>query len=192
MRYSSNNRIVRFLLITAFVLAVYPQGLFAAEVEAPDVKLKEGDIYVSTLLVLDDTLKYNINKGITKEVVFYIDLFRVWKNWPDEFVIGKKITRTIKCDPVKKEYVGTSFDGSTLLEKRFSSCKPLLEWLVSIGKLKLTNVKGLEPSNYFIKVTVESSRKSVPRFIAHLFFFLPKKEFNTSSNSKSFAVGGAK
>ena len=34
-----------------------------------------------------------LKRGISKEITFYIDLFKVWNIWPDEFIAGRKIVR---------------------------------------------------------------------------------------------------
>ena len=45
-----------------------------------------------------ETIAWRKN-GIAKEITFYIDLFRVWNMWPDEFVLGKTIVKTLRVDP---------------------------------------------------------------------------------------------
>lgn len=160
----------------------------AEEIKGPDVKVTGGSILVSTRLELDNPQVEEINKGVEKEIVIYVDLFRVWKSWPDEFILGKSFTQTLRCDPVRKEYVATSLSGNTLKEKRFSSCGRLIEWALTITELKLTGTKELEPSEYFVKVTADSRLRRLPPFINLLFFFVKEKEFSISADSAYFPL----
>ena len=96
-------------------------------IAGPEVRLANNDIYVSFSLNLEDKNLEEIRRGIDKELKIYIDLFKVWKVWPDEFVLGKTYTRTLKADPIKKEYVSTSLDGNTLIERRFKSFESMIK-----------------------------------------------------------------
>lgn len=178
-------RILCFLILLLFLLSV---PLYAAEITGPDVAVRDGNIIVSTGLRLDESQLSNIGKGISKEIIFYIDLFRVWNYWPDEFILGKTFTNTLRCDPVKKEYTATSMTGTTLTEKRFTDCDPLLRWALSIPEMRLTNITELAPATYFVKVTVESRLRRLPPIISSLFFFVKETEFNISRQSRPFPL----
>lgn len=180
-------RFILYLTLSAFI--VFSSEALAMDIAGPNVSVSESYIIVSTSLNLGEKEMNDIKNGIAKEMIFYIDLFRVWQAWPDEFVLGKVITRTLKCDPVKKEYIATSFDGITLIEKRFQSCEPLSAWALSIPELKLTNVSELEPDEYFVKVSVESWLRRLPPVIGYLLFFVRQKEFGISKDSRIFSAG---
>lgn len=177
-----------FFFLTSIFLSLPPQAL-AVEIVGPDVSQEGNNIVVSTSLILTEKELRDIKNGISKELTFYIDLFRVWKAWPDEFVIGKAITRTLTCDDVKKEYIATSFDGMTLLQKRFNACEPLIRWSLKIQGLKLTNIAELASDDYFVKVIAESRLRRLPPVIGYLFFFVKEKEFSISKNSSIFSIG---
>src|SRR3990172_5879163 len=123
-----------FLLIIFFSPALSEGQMIAG----PEVKLINNDIFVSFSLNLEDKSLQEIKRGIDKELKLYIDLFRIWKIWPDEFVLGKMYIRTLKADPIKKEYVATSSDGSSLIERRFKSFESMINWTLSVKDLKLT------------------------------------------------------
>lgn len=142
--------------------------------------------------MLDEKQLQDLQNGIAKEITFYIDLFRVWNLWPDEFILGKIIVKTLKCDPVKKEYVATSFDGTTRIERRFSNLVSLIKWALNVQDLKLTNIKEIEPDEYFVRITVESRFRRLPPVISHLFFFVPEKEFKVIKDTPRFPVRYAK
>jgi hypothetical protein len=163
-----------------------------AEITGPEVKLQDNEIYVTTTISLDENHIQELRNGIAKEFRFYIDIFRLWKMWPDEFVLGKLFVRTLKCDPVKTEYIATSSDGSTLIEKRFKSFESMVRWAVSINNLKLVNTRELEPGVYFVRVTVESKIRKLPPVIGYFMIFLSENEFKIKKDSSPFNIGTAK
>lgn len=180
--------IALFGLITIYIcLFCYPS--FATEINGPEIKFLNENIQVKAILELDDKYIQELKKGITKEFKFYIDIFRVWERWPDEFIFGKSITRTLKCDPVKKEYISTSNDGTKIIEKRFRSFESMINWALQIEDFTLINIKDLEPATYYIKVTVESKIRKLPPVIGYFLVFLPENEFKIKKNSTQFTIG---
>lgn len=187
----------RWQFIFCFLLLIYcllisSSTSSGAEIIGPETKIANNEIYVTTGLMLDEKQMRDLENGIAKEITFYIDLFRVWDMWPDEFVLGKTLVKTLKCDPVKKEYVATSFDGMTIIEKRFNEFDTLLKWSLSINGLKLTNIKELEPDDYFVRITVESRLRRLPPVVSYLFFFVPEKEYRVVKDSSRFQVRSTK
>lgn len=187
----------RWQFIFCFLLLIYcllisSSTSSGAEIIGPETKIANNEIYVTTGLMLDEKQMQDLKNGIAKEITFYIDLFRVWDMWPDEFVLGKTLVKTLKCDPVKKEYVATSFDGMTIIEKRFNEFDTLLKWSLNINGLKLTNIKELEPDDYFVRITVESRLRRLPPVVSYLFFFVPEKEYRVVKDSSRFQVRSTK
>lgn len=180
-----------FLLLFCCLL-FFPSITRCAEIIGPETKIINNEIYVTTGLILDEKQLQDLKNGIAKEITFYIDLFRVWNIWPDEFVLGETIVKTLKADPVKKEYVAASSDGMTIVERRFNEIDSLLRWSLNIRDLKLTNTRELEPDDYFVRITVESRLRRLPPVISYLFFFVPEKEFTKVKDSSRFSVGQEK
>lgn len=190
----SRNRfklILYLLLVTCFLLLSHSLSS-GAEITGPEVKLQDNEIYVTTALSLEENHVQELRNGIAKEFRFYIDLFRVWNMWPDEFVLGKFFVRTLKCDPVKMEYIATSRNGSTHIEKRFKSFESMVRWAVSINDLKLTNIRELEPGVYFVRVTVESRIRKLPPVIGYFIIFLSENEFKITKDSSFLNIGTVK
>ena len=179
--------IIFFLLITLF-----PVFSEAQVIAGPEVKLVNNDIYVSFALNLADKNLQEIKSGIDKELKISIDLFRIWKVWPDEFVLGKLSVRTLKADPVKKEYVATVLEGNTLIEKRFKSFESMISGTLSVRDMKLTNIREMDPGEYFVRVTIESKIRKLPPVIGYFLIFLSENEFKLVKDSSVFAIEGAK
>lgn len=178
--------ILSLALLSLFLMPLNASG---AEIIGPNARVMNDEIVVSTALALDEKNIGDLKNGISKEITFYIDLFRVWRIWPDEFIAGKKIVKTLRSDPIKKEYTATTFDGTTLIEKRFKRFDSMLDWTLTVKDLKLINVKELQQSEYYVKVSVESRLRQLPPVIGYLLFFVPEKDFKLSKDSPSLVAG---
>ncbi len=178
----------KIILITIYI-CLFCSLSSAAEINGLEIKFSNKDIQVSAILELDDKYVKELKKGITKEFNFYIDIFRVWERWPDEFIFGRFINRTLRCDPVKKEYIATSNDGTKIIEKRFRSFESMINWALRIEDFTLINIKDLEPATYYIKVTAESKIRKLPPVIGYFLIFLPENEFKIQKNSTHFTIG---
>jgi hypothetical protein len=167
---------------------LFTTSSFATEISVINVKLHSNDIYVTISLKPDQKFINDVNDGISKELTFYIDLFRVWSVWPDEFVTGRKVIKTLKSNTIKREYVAASIDGNVHVEKRFKDLESMVEWAMNIVDIKLTNIKELEHGEYFVKITVDSRIRKLPPVIGYFLFFVPEKEFSISKDSQIFKI----
>jgi len=186
---SSKKSSIKILsLLVLFELLAFVGTGTAADITEVSFKLANNELYASTVVRPDQKIMDELNDGLSKEFTFYIDLFRVWHLWPDEFVLGQKIITTLKSNPIKREYVATSITGNTSLEKRFNDLESMVTWAMTLSDIKLTNVKELETGTYFIKVTAESRIRKLPPVIGYLLFFVPDKDFSISKNSHTFKI----
>lgn len=183
--------ILHFLLVVFYLLITNSLSR-GAEIIGPEVKLYDNEIHVTASLSLDEKYIQELRDGIKKEFQFYIDIFKVWNVWPDEFVLGKSFIRTLKCDPVKKEYIATSRSGNTLIERRFKSFESMLKWSLSVNDLKLANIREFEPGTYFVRVIVESKIRKLPPVIGYFIIFLSETEFKIKKDSSFFNIGKVK
>ncbi|MCX7793014.1 MAG: DUF4390 domain-containing protein [Thermodesulfovibrionales bacterium] len=189
---SSASLASTFLCITSVLLFLLflTTCLLAQEIGDIDVRMNGDELVVSTSVILPENFINEIKNGIQKELVFYIDLFRVWKNWPDEYIFGNSIVRKIEGDVIKGEYVMSSFDRNRkiIVEKKFKTLESMLSAMSVISSLSLINIKGIEPGDYYIKVTVESRLRRLPPVVGYLLFFIPEKEFSISRDSAIFRL----
>jgi hypothetical protein len=177
------------LVLISFFLFWDVNVIYAADIPSVNVKILNNEIYVSTSLLPDKKFISDLNNGLSKEITFFIDLFRVWKIWPDEFVYGLKLTKVLKSDTIKREYIATNIVGNNRTEKRFRDVDSMIEWALNISDIKLLNVKEFEKGDYFIKVTVESKIRKLPPVIGYFLFFIPETEFSISKRSIIFSLG---
>ncbi|HSB52186.1 MAG TPA: DUF4390 domain-containing protein [Dissulfurispiraceae bacterium] len=174
------------MFFTAFLL--FPQASSATEIMPVDVRVGGGVLYVTTTVAPGAKFVEDLSEGLSKEVTIFVDLFRVWKIWPDEFIQGRKLTKILKSDPIRREYVASSTEGEVQREKRFKDVESMLAWAMRISDLRLAVLSKLEPGEYFVKVTVEAQLRKLPPVVGQLLFFIPQKEFNVNKTSVPFQV----
>ncbi|HKN18660.1 MAG TPA: DUF4390 domain-containing protein, partial [Dissulfurispiraceae bacterium] len=150
---SKKSSIKILSLLVFFALLFLVRTGTAAEIPEISFRLANNELYVSAVVRPDQKVMDELSDGLSKEFTFYLDLFRVWKIWPDEFVLGQKIITTLKTNPIKREFIATMVTGNTSLQKRFNNLEAMINWAMDITDIKLTNVKELESGTYFIKVT---------------------------------------
>lgn len=183
----------KLICLTLFLTILITQIFFVSsaysfQMNDVSVIINNNELLVTTSLTPDAKFIEDITGGITKEIIIYIDLFRVWKIWPDEFVRGKKITRVLKSDPIKREYYAYNVDSNIKTEKRFKDSDSMISWAFNISDYRLTNIKDLDTGKYFVKVTIESYIKHLPPLLGYFLFFFPEKEFSLSKNSVKFMI----
>lgn len=162
------------------------------EIIGPELKFQDNQIYVTVSLSLQEKSLQELRNGVTKELRFQIDLFRVWKMWPDEYIVGKSFVRTLKSDPVTLQYKATSNDGNTILQRKFKSFESMIQWALSVSNTKLAHTRDMEPGTYFVRVTVQSKIRKLPPVIGYFMVFLPENEFEIRKDSAYFSVGTRK
>ncbi|NWF75497.1 MAG: DUF4390 domain-containing protein [Nitrospirae bacterium] len=177
------------ILLIVFSIFFNPSQSQSADVIGPEVSFHGDEIHASASVVLDEKYINELKKGITKNFKIYVDIYRVWHNWPDEFISGKVIFRTLKCDPVKGEYIATSSSGNIFVNKRFKSFESMTDWALRIDDIRLIPVSELEPGTYYIRVTVESKIRKLPPVIGYFMIFLSENEFKIHKNSSFFYIG---
>jgi hypothetical protein len=57
-----------------------------------------------------------------------------------------------------------------------------------IIELKLTNIRELDPGEYFVKITVDSKIRKLPPVIGYILFFVSENEFSISKDSQRFQI----
>ena len=185
--HSLHHFVVPALIIIALVLSA-STVVHAVEINGPEIKIRNDVILVSTSVSLDDKYIQELKNGITKKLQFHIDIFRVWNMWPDEFITGRFLEKTLQCDQVKGEYLATSHDGSVVIEKRFKSFESMLDWALGVKDLKLRSPSDLEPGNYYVKVSVESKIRQLPPVIGYFMIFLSENDFTIKKDSQIFSI----
>lgn len=179
-----------FTLLCAFFLLFFEPSSYAL---TPNItgflQTVNNDIVVNIAVVNATELEATIKSGIEKEIVFTTELIREWKFWPDEFVVSKKIRKTIKYDNLRDQFWTSSFDGITRKDRKLKNYSQVKNWIFSVNEINLANVRELEPANYYIRVIVESrsiDRLPVMGLLMHL---VPEVDMTIARESEPFPIG---
>jgi hypothetical protein len=150
------------------------------------------DIVVNIAVANATELEATIKSGIEKEIVFTMELIRVWKFWPDEFVVSKKIRKTIKYDNLRDQFWTSSFDGINRTNKKFKNYGQVRNWIFSVSEINIANIRELEPARYYIRVIVES--RSIDRLpvMGLLTLLVPEVDMTIARESEPFPIGETK
>ncbi len=181
--------LVLISLLACSVLFSTPKTALTAEILGPEIEIRNNDILVNTGLIDIKDLISAINSGVEKEIVFTVDLFRVWKFWPDEFVVSKIIRRTIQFDNLRSRYSASANNGKTEIKKRFKDFRALRSWAFSVNELNLANIRELEAGSYYVRVVAESKSMELPPVIGLLMLFIPEVEMSLAKESHHFNIG---
>ncbi|MBI4844600.1 MAG: DUF4390 domain-containing protein [Nitrospirae bacterium] len=179
------------LFTSAIFLIAAPlnAGASSLKITGPYASIRNNDIIVNTGIVNVKELRSSIMSGVEKEVIFTVELFRVWPFWPDEFVSSKKVRKTIKYDNLREEFRASSSDASAISGNRFRNFSQIEEWLSSAIPVSLGNVKGLDKGKYYVRVVVESKSMDYPLFIGMLMHLIPEREMSLAKESPPFIIG---
>ncbi len=154
----------------------------------PDMDIVDNNIIVNLSIDNIDELESTINAGIAKEIVFTVELLRVWRFWPDEFVVSKRIEKVIKYDNLREHYMVSSYDGISRVDYNFKDYNAVRDWLFTADNINLANAKGLDPSNYYVRVIVESRSIEQLPLLGVLIHLLPEVEMSLAKESEPFFI----
>lgn len=183
-----------FILLFAVYsfLAAIPANAATPRIIGPDMRIVDNNIIVSISIDNFKDLEKTVKAGIKKEIVFTAELLRVWILWPDEFIVSKKFEKIIKYDNLRDQYLASSYDGITRAQIKFKDYEEMRDWIFSVNTFNLANTKGLEPSNYYVRIIVESKSLDQLPLLGHLSNFIPAVEMTLAKESDRFTVRGNK
>ncbi len=179
--------IILFIALCA-VLTALSSHASTPNIIGVGMKIIDNNIIVNLSVENVAEFEATINSGIEKEIVFTVELLRVWNFWPDEFVVSKKIKKVIRYDNLREQYRASSYDGIIRTEKKFRDYTAVKNWIFSVDGINLAHIKELEPGRYYIRAIVESkSLKQLP-LTGFLMHFIPEVEMSLARESMPFLV----
>jgi hypothetical protein len=129
---------------------------------------------------LTPELRRDIDDGIPKDLYFYILLKKRQPGWFDEDVAAKTIRHTIKYDTLKKQYLITSRDGDSALQRVEAQFEDAADLISRLRNVTLTTEKRLRLRHtYYISVKAEMRATKVPFYLEYILFFIPVLELDT-------------
>ncbi len=184
-----NKKLITLFLACLILILSSMASAIRPHIFGPQIKIIDNNIIVNLSLQNISDLEAVINSGVGKEIIFTVELLRDWKFWPDEFVASKTFRKIIKYDYLRDQYRATSYDGLNRTEKQFNNYYSVRNWIFTEKGIKLANVRGLEPDEYYVRVIVESkSLKQLP-VIGMLMHLVPETDMTIVKESSDFHIG---
>lgn len=183
-------KLYRIIIILSLCSFLSGRAVYATtpQIIGPEMRIADNNIIVSLSIDNIMELEKTIRSGIEKEIVYTIELLRVWKFWPDEFVVSKKVEKVIKYDNLRGQYLASSYDGIERVNKYFKDFGSVKDWIFTVNSVNLANVRELEPSRYYIRIVVESKSIEQLPLIGFLMHFIPEVEMSLAKESHPFIV----
>jgi len=178
-----------FLLTLCLVLTSSFATAATPKISGPDMEIKNNNIIVNIGITDVKKLETTIKSGVEKEIVFTLELFRVWRFWPDEFVVSKKIRKVVKYDNLREQYRASSHDGTSRIEKHFTDYNTMSAWILNANAISIANVRELEHGSYYIRAIVESKSREHSPVIGFLMYLIPEVEMSMAKESQPFIIG---
>jgi len=176
------------LVLLIIMITSVPNTVNAADIKNVDITIRNQDLFVTAGMLYDDDFLNEMRQGLSKELIFSFEIYSYRRIFPDEYILGKKITISLKNDPIKREYVARVVDGNSITDKRFKDTESMTAWALLSRTVKLANLKELDPGTYYVKVSVESRIRKLPPVIKILLFFIPETEFSVWRYSDTFTL----
>lgn len=173
-----------FTMMTASLSIAASPGIIGS-----DVNIIDNNIMVNLSISGMKELETTIKPGIEQEIVFTVELLRAWKFWPDEFVVSKRIEKTIKYDNLREQYHVSTYNGINRVEENLKDYSSIKNWIFNVDAINLANIKELEPGMYYIRIVIESKSNEHIPIIGFLIHFIPEVEMSLAKESGPFVIG---
>ncbi len=180
-----------FLLIALFPIVV------GSEVESNEQKAKIDELTATTSeshLIVFGTLENSftsemietLHSGIPLRFSFFIELYRVTENWPEELVVTRNFQHIMSFDTLKENYkVTLEEDNNKVLSFRslFEAQKEINE----VNGAEVVELKQLLPGHrYKLKMRAELYQKTLPLSLHNILPFLSWWDVETDWHSITF------
>jgi hypothetical protein len=191
MRWDKVISLVRKAAVVLFFISALlfvPAPGSSSDITTINFRQINRDVVINASLQLDQKIIDELNSGLSKEITFTVELLRNRKLFPNELIKGRVIVRSLQSNPIKREYIGVSVEGGERAVRRFRDISSMIAWGGTLQELKLADIDVDEDSEYFIRVSAESSMHALPAVVDYLLFFLPTKEFSVSKETYLFRL----
>lgn len=168
-----------FLIVLLFSLPTVP-FLWAADTKHKavfkEVTATTSDTHLLIFGTLDNSFTPEmtaiLHSGIALKFSFYIELYKVSENWPEEQVISLNYQHIMSYDTLKENY-RVSLEEDNNMTLSFKSLSDAQKTLNELNGVKVISLKQLIPDNrYKLKVRAELYQKTLPLSLHNVLPFL--------------------
>lgn len=183
------KKLIKLIFTVFSAVMLFPSSGLSAEILDPKIEIHDKNIIVSTGLIDFGEIEAAIRSGVEKDIMITVELIRVWKLWPDEFVISKKIRTRVKYDYLRERFMLTSSDRKSQTSRIVKDFNFMNSRTFMINNMEIANIQELEPGSYYLRVVAESKSRELPRVIGLMMLFIPEVEMSLAKESAPFTIG---
>jgi len=123
-----------------------------------------------------------IETGIPTTFKYYINLYQQRSFWSDKLITATTLSRTLKYDNLKKEYMVTTKNsnengGSSLVLPTLSEAKKIMNTVEISSFYPMWKLE--RNKTYYFKIKADSKGVEPPLYLHYLLFFLKWMNFET-------------
>ena len=136
-------------------------------------------IYMNVEGAFTEKMKTAVLSGVPTTFSFFIELYKERDLWFDFKIAGIKVTRTLKYNNLKKEFVVKQSGGNTgpIVTQSFEEAQKLM---TEIDSLKVVPLSALEKGGHYqIRAKAELSKLTLPFYLHYVLFFVSLWDFET-------------
>ena len=183
----------RLTILLNLILLAIPSYSFANNTVIRNISISNSSTYLHVQFQLSNSfnkkMEEAIKTGIPTTFKYYINLYQQRSLWNDNLLTSFTLSKTIKYDALKKEYLVTE-KTSTGNNIRSSDTPTLYEAKKIMNNVEILSLYPMwkldRSKNYYIKIRADSKGIAPPHYINYLLFFLNWMNFETDWFVESF------
>lgn len=188
--------ITKFFTFVLVVFSLYFPSPLLAETDTPEKAIiKELTATTSeTHLIMFGTLENSfttemielLHSGIKLKFTFFVELYKVDPNWPEEQIVAYSFEHGMTFDTLKETYEVTLEEDNNKIQS-FKSIFEAQKVINEINGAKVVPLKQLLPDNFYkLKVRAELYKKTLPLSLQDVFPFLSWGDIKTDWHAIEF------
>ncbi len=127
-----------------------------------------------------------LNSGITLKFSFFIELYKITENWPEEPVVAVTFQHSMNYDTLKENYRITLEEDNNMVLS-FKSLSEAQKVLNEVNGARVVNLKQLIPDHHYkLKIRAELFQKTLPLRLHNALPFLSWWDVATGWHSLEF------
>jgi len=183
----------RLTILLNLILLALPSYSFAENTVIRNISISSSSIYLNARFQLahsfNKKMEEAIKTGIPTTFNYYINLYQIRPLWKDTLLTSFTLSKTIKYDALKKEYLVTekTSAGNNIRSSDTPTLYEAKKIMNNVDVLSLYPIWKLDRSkSYYIKIKADSEGIDPPSYINYLLFFLNRMNFETDWFVESF------
>lgn len=183
-----------FLFILWLICCIPANTVSAAEAKPKatfkDVTATTSETHLLFFGTLDNSLTPEmisiLNSGIALKFSFFIELYKITENWPEEQIIARTFQHIMSYDTLKENYRVTLEEDNNMILS-FKSLDEAQKVLNELNGVKVIALKQLIPDNrYKLKFRAELYKKTLPLSLHNVLPFVSWWAMATDWHSLEF------